>query len=102
VRLNTFSAKKGQAVLESLFAVTLFIVMICVISSLCCYLFIQFNLVTAAREGSRAASINPDMVGSNSSTAIATVKTRVKNFFQSATGQALTDGQITVTGPTVT
>lgn len=92
---------RGQAAVEMVMTLVMFVTMIALICTICIYLYLQFSLVTAAREGARTAAVSPGLAQSTTlAAAQTTVRNRVKAFFSQATGQSLTDGDIAVTAPT--
>jgi hypothetical protein len=89
----------GQAVIELVFSLIVFTIILALISTACVYLYMQHTIITAAREGARAAAINVD-IADNFATGETAVKTRVQNFFSQTTGQTLSLTNIIVNPPT--
>jgi hypothetical protein len=95
--------RKGQAVLELIPSLVMFVTMLSVIFTLCIYLYFQNILITAAREGARVASLTPELATTGQLEAgRSAVIAAVQNFMQQTTGQQLTPEQIEVTAPSGT
>jgi len=94
-------ASAGQAVIESIVSLILFVMMLGLIMAISVYLYFQQALVTAAREGAREASLNADLGSlSSESGGIADVEDYVANEIQQLTGQVIgNNANIVVTPP---
>jgi Flp pilus assembly protein TadG len=93
--------RSGQAIVEMCFSLIMFAIMISLISTLCVFLYVQSNLITAAREGARVAASDPNFKAAGTvATGITNVKNRVTSYFTQTTAQTIPNGNITVTGPT--
>jgi ABC-type transport system involved in multi-copper enzyme maturation permease subunit len=90
----------GQAVVESIFAFIIFVILLVMICTFCAYLFLQFNLVTAAREGARSAATDLNYKSNNNAAAEERVIEKVQNYFSTTTGQTIEADDIQVTPPT--
>ena len=96
---------KGQAVIELTLSTIMFTILVTLVASVSIYLYVQHSVVSAAREGVRVASTDPNFEsGGNQAQGITDVKNRVKDFMASATGQTLDDSnsEIDVTPPDAT
>jgi hypothetical protein len=91
----------GQAIVEMCFSLIMFAIMISLISTLCVFLYVQSNLITAAREGARVAAADPNFKAAGTvATGTTNVKNRVIAYFTQTTAQTIPATDITVTGPT--
>ncbi len=88
---------KGQAIIEMIFSVIMFTLMLVSIASISAYLYVQHTMVTAAREGARIASLNTDL-GSGMG-GEAEVQEHVIELVQSTSGITLSADDIDVTPP---
>jgi Flp pilus assembly protein TadG len=91
--------RKGQAVIELTVSIVIFAIMLCIISSLSMYLYVQHAVVSAAREGARYAAVSQDFENGDDADGITAVKGEVIDFFDATTGQTLELDDITVTPP---
>lgn len=101
LRKKANRAHKGQAAVEMVMSVLMFVIMLAMVMSISLYLYVQHTLLTAAREGARIAAVDPNF-GSAGTTSVGTanVQAWVRNFVSSGTGIALANNNITVAGPT--
>lgn len=90
---------QGQAIIELILGIIMFVLMSGTIISISTYLFVQHAVVSAVREGARSASFNSDLSGSNPQVGIDAVRISVQNFMTQTTGINLTSGMITVVPP---
>jgi hypothetical protein len=97
--LLPFKAEKGQAVVEMVGNIIIFGIMLCMVSGLSCYLYLQHTLLTAAREGARTGALHAGFGSGDSAGAEAAVKQKVKDFMLATAGQTLVDNDIDVTAP---
>lgn len=93
-------AQKGQAVIESIASILLFVMMLGLVMAISVYLYFQQALVTAAREGARQAALNADLgeVATEGS-GVADVKDYVRQQIAQTTGQDVAASDITVWAP---
>jgi hypothetical protein len=96
---DVLGGSRGQGIIEMMMAVLIFVIMIAMVGSVSAYLYLQHNIITAAREGARVASLDPDLGGNNVATGTTAVKTAVQSFVQQTTGLSVADNEITVTAP---
>lgn len=98
---KTKHATQGQAAVEMVMSVLMFVIMLAMVMSLSLYLYVQHTLFTAAREGARIAAVDPSFGNAaTTSTGTANVQSWVQNFVSSSTGIQLNNSNITVSGPT--
>lgn len=90
---------KGQAVVEMVGNIIIFAIMLCMVSGLSCYLYMQHTLLTAAREGARTGALHAGFGSGDTATAEAAVRQKIKTFMLATAGQTLADGDIDVTAP---
>lgn len=92
---------KGQAIVELVVNVIVFAIMIALTAGLSSYLYLEHLILTAAREGARAAALDGDFALGNTATATTNVQTVVKDFMRNTAGQVLNDAnsEINVTAP---
>jgi uncharacterized protein (UPF0333 family) len=90
--------KSGQAIVESIFGILIFTILLALIMSITAYLYFQQALVTAAREGARQASLNSDIGAPGTENAGVTyVKNYVIDEIQKLTGQVYSSTTATIT-----
>lgn len=92
-------AHKGQAVLESIAGIIIFVVMMALMANVSVYLYMQNALTTAAREGARKAAMSTGLSGSDLAGATAAIKDHVQDVFATATGQLIDDANIQIDAP---
>lgn len=92
-------AEKGQAVVETVVSMIIFSFMVGGIAALSAYLYMQHSLVSAARFGSRKASINSDIGNGNFAQGEQDITDDVIDFWAATTGQEITADDVTVDGP---
>jgi Flp pilus assembly protein TadG len=97
-----FASKRGQVLIELLISIVFFVMMVAMVTSISVYLFVQHGLVSAAREGARIGSLDPNIGGNNVSAGQQAVRQAVQNFAQQTMGQVIPNGNITVTPPSAT
>jgi hypothetical protein len=90
---------KGQAVVEMVGNLIIFALMLCLVTGLSCYLYLQHTLLTAAREGARAGALHAGFGTGDTASAEAAVRQKVKDIMLSTAGQTLVDSDIDVTAP---
>lgn len=100
-RCSTKQAHKGQAAVEMVMSILMFVIMLAMIMSMSLYLYVQHTLLTAAREGARIAAVDPNFGNAGTtSTGTSNVQAWVQNFVNSSTGIQLNNNDIVVNGPT--
>ncbi len=94
------SASKGQAIIEMLFSIIMFAIMLSSVVAMSSYLYVQHATITVAREGARIAALNTDLgtVGS-----VAAGETEIENYIinmlSTTSGITLTEGDVIITPP---
>jgi Flp pilus assembly protein TadG len=97
------TARRGQAMVEMIFSIILFVMLLAGLIAFSLYLYVTNSLMTAAREGARYAATDSRLANvATQSAAISDIRQRVKDVASSATAIALEDADITVTGPSGT
>ncbi|MGE0199514.1 MAG: TadE/TadG family type IV pilus assembly protein [Candidatus Melainabacteria bacterium] len=90
----------GQGLIEIIGMLVVFTILICMMTSISAYLYVQHALTTVAREGARVASLNSDLAdAANQSSAEDEIKSYVQNAMMQMTGQSLEADSIDVTPP---
>lgn len=89
-------ARKGQAIVELCGNVIIFTIMVALMTTLSSVLYMQHILVTAAREGARAASLSEDFANDDDAAGIAAVQQRVKDMILQTAGQTLDGSNSTI------
>jgi hypothetical protein len=92
-------AAKGQAAVEMVGNIIIFAIMLCMVTGLSCYLYLQHTLLTAAREGARTGALHAGFGSGDTASAEAAVRQKVKDLMLTTAGQTLVDGDIDVTAP---
>jgi Flp pilus assembly protein TadG len=91
-------AASGQAVIESIVSIILFVMLLALVMSISVYLYFQQALVTAAREGARQASLSSSIgTSSTESSGISSVQSFVQTEIQQLTGQTYSPSVATIT-----
>lgn len=100
MKLNK-SRQRGQAVLEVILSIIMFVILFLGISAVSLYLFVQCSLVSAARDGARTAALNLQLGDpATQSTGVKAVQDSVIAFAKNTAGVSLSYPNITVAGPT--
>jgi Flp pilus assembly protein TadG len=105
LRSKLRQSSKGQVMIEMALAIIIFCLFLMFLVMISFYLYFQHTFLTAARDGARFAATEPKLASANAterSEGIDDVKDHVRNFVQTTTGMVLSNGEITVTGPTGT
>lgn len=101
-RLHTlrFKKSKGQGVIEITGSLIIFVIMICLMMTISMFLYVQHAAVSAVREGTRFAALNPEIgQASTQQAGITQVQNYVITTVQQLSGMNITANQITVTPP---
>ncbi len=97
---------KGQATVELMFSIMMFVSMLGTLIMVSLYLYMSNTLLTAAKEGARVASINQDLAATQGSTTyndgVSAVQSWVQSFMQTSSGIVLPTSDVSVSGPTGT
>jgi flagellar basal body-associated protein FliL len=88
---------RGQVIVESVFGIIITVIIFLLIAAISIFMFFQTAVFMSARQGARVAAITPGM---SDGSAVSTVRSEVQSFFNNMTGQTVSSGNITVTGPT--
>jgi hypothetical protein len=100
VNKKQLPAQKGQAAIELVLSLLLFVMMLGTLMSLSLYLYISHTFLAASKEGARVAAVDSRFLNAGTqAAATANVRTWVKNFVQSSCNMALADSDIQVTPP---
>ncbi len=93
-------AEKGQAIIEMIFSIIMFAIMLSSVTAMSAYLYVQHATITAAREGARIAALNSDL-GSAANVGVgeAAVEDFVIDMMASASGITISSADVTVTAP---
>ncbi len=93
-------ATKGQAIIEMIFSVIMFAIMIASVTAMSSYLYVQHATITAAREGARVAALNSNLGSlANVGAGESEVETYVADMMAATSGITLNAGDVTVTAP---
>ncbi len=88
--LKKYTARcaKGQAVIETIASIIIFVIMLALIISISVYLYVQHAMISAARESCRMASLNSGYADeATQATAITETEEYVLAAIESLTGQ---------------
>jgi hypothetical protein len=89
---------RGQAILESIFGIIMFTIILTLTMSITAYLYFQQAMVTAAREGARQAALNTEIgTSATESAGIAYVRSYVIDEVKHLTGQTFDSDIATIT-----
>jgi hypothetical protein len=92
--------QKGQASIELVMSLLLFVAMLGTLLSLSMYMYINHTFLTAAKEGARMAAVEANLANAGTwATGEDNVIEWVQNFVSSSSGIALADDDIALSGP---
>ena len=95
--------QKGQAMIEMIFSIILFLMLLGGLVGFSLYLYVTNSLFTASREGARYAATDAGIsVPATNAASVAATIDRVQSVTSASTGINLADADVTVTGPTGT
>jgi Flp pilus assembly protein TadG len=102
-RFIGLSKAHGQATIELVMSFLMFVIMVAALLGVSTYLYVNHSLLTAAKEGARAASLDVNLGNTTTrATGVTAVQNRVITFVRQSTGFTIPANNITVTGPTGT
>ena len=98
---SLYRGKKGQAMIEMIFSIILFLMLLGGLVAFSLYLYVTNSLFSACREGARYAATDAGLANvATNAASVSAAKARVESVTSSSTGINLADSDITVTGPT--
>lgn len=97
---TSYHKSKGQASIELVMSLLMFVAMLGSLLSISMYLYINHIFLTAAKEGARVAAVETDLAnGATSAQGVSDVQDWVQDFVSSSTGIQLDPSNIDVSGP---
>jgi Flp pilus assembly protein TadG len=100
IDLRQKTGRSGQASIEFVMSLLLFVSMLGTLLSLSMYLYMHHTFLTAAKVGARTAAADSRLANANTyDDGVANVRSKVKSFVSSSTSVSLDDTDIEVDGP---